>query len=48
MDVFRDQRDNIFMPRVTLPDYLGLVTIPHSNVEVCTATDQMVMWSIFI
>lgn len=32
VDVFRDQRDNIFMPRVTLPDYLGLVTIPHSNV----------------
>lgn len=32
VDVFRDQRDNIFMPRVTLPDFLGLVTIPQSNV----------------
>src|SRR5690554_6119380 len=32
MDVFRDQRDNIFMPRVTLPNYLGLVTAPMSNV----------------
>lgn len=32
VDVFRDQRDNIFMPRVTLPNYLGLVTIPQSNV----------------
>lgn len=32
VDLFRDQRDNIFMPRVTLPEYLGLVTIPQSNV----------------
>ncbi len=32
IDVFRDQRDNIFMPRVTLPDFLGLVTTPQSNV----------------
>jgi TonB-linked SusC/RagA family outer membrane protein len=32
VDVFRDQRDNIFMQRVTLPDFLGLVTIPQSNV----------------
>lgn len=32
VDVFRDQRDNIFMPRVTLPSYLGLVTTPQSNV----------------
>src|SRR5690625_3945244 len=24
-DIFRDERDNIFMSRVTLPDYLGLV-----------------------
>lgn len=31
-DVFRDQRDNIFMSRVTLPDYLGLVNLPYSNV----------------
>ncbi len=32
VDVFRDQRDNIFMPRVTLPQFLGLVTVPMSNV----------------
>ncbi|WP_321998107.1 TonB-dependent receptor [Draconibacterium orientale] len=32
IDVFRDQRDHIFMPRVTLPNYLGLVTTPQSNV----------------
>ncbi|MCK3686425.1 TonB-dependent receptor [Maribellus sp. YY47] len=32
VDVFRDQRDHIFMPRVTLPNYLGLVTTPQSNV----------------
>ncbi len=32
VDVFRDQRDNIFLRRVTLPDYLGLVTLPYSNV----------------
>lgn len=31
-DVFRDQRDDIFMPRVTLPSYLGLVNLPYSNV----------------
>lgn len=32
VDIFHDQRDDIFMPRVTLPDYLGLINIPHSNV----------------
>lgn len=32
VDIFRDQRDNIFMSRVTLPNYLGLVTTPMSNV----------------
>lgn len=32
MDVFRDERDNIFMTRVTLPNYLGLVNLPYSNV----------------
>ncbi len=31
-DVFRDQRDDIFMTRVTLPNYLGLVNMPYSNV----------------
>lgn len=32
VDVFRDERDNIFMTRVTLPNYLGLVNLPYSNV----------------
>lgn len=32
VDFFRDERDNIFQRRVTLPDYLGLVTLPFSNV----------------
>ncbi len=31
-DVFHDQRDDIFMTRVTLPNYLGLVNLPYSNV----------------
>lgn len=31
-DIFRDQRDDIFMTRVTLPDYLGLTNLPYSNV----------------
>lgn len=31
-DVFHDQRDDIFMTRVTLPSYLGLVNLPYSNV----------------
>lgn len=32
VDVFRDERDNIFQPRVTLPDYIGMITRPYSNV----------------
>lgn len=32
VDFFRDERDNIFQSRVTLPSYLGLVTLPFSNV----------------
>lgn len=32
VDIFHDERDDIFMPRVTLPQYLGLVNVPHSNV----------------
>lgn len=31
-DVFHDQREDIFMSRVTLPDYLGLTNLPFSNV----------------
>lgn len=31
-DVFNDQRDDIFMSRVTLPNYLGLTNLPFSNV----------------
>lgn len=31
-DVFHDQRDDIFMSRVTLPEYLGLINLPYSNV----------------
>lgn len=31
-DIFHDQREDIFMSRVTLPDYLGLVNLPYSNV----------------
>lgn len=32
MDFFHDQRDNIYMQRATLPDFLGLVNLPYSNV----------------
>lgn len=32
VDIFRDTRDHIFQPRVTLPSYVGMVTIPQSNV----------------
>jgi TonB-linked SusC/RagA family outer membrane protein len=31
-DVFKDKRDRIFMPRVQIPDYVGLVSRPYSNV----------------
>ncbi len=31
-DVFNDQRDGIFMERVQIPDYAGLVTMPFGNV----------------
>lgn len=31
-DVFRDDREDIFMTRVTLPNYLGLTNLPFSNV----------------
>lgn len=32
VDFFRDTRDHIFQPRVTLPSYVGMVTVPQSNV----------------
>lgn len=31
-DMFNDQRDGIFMERVQIPDYVGLVTMPFGNV----------------
>jgi len=32
MDVFNDQRNGIFMQRVQVPQYAGLVTMPYGNV----------------
>lgn len=32
VDIFRDQRDGIFMQRVQVPDYAGLVSKPYGNV----------------
>lgn len=32
VDFFRDTRDHIFQDRVTLPNFVGMVTIPKSNV----------------
>lgn len=32
VDIFRDTRDHIFQDRVTLPDFVGMVSIPKSNV----------------
>jgi len=32
MDVFNDQRNGIFMQRVQVPGYAGLVTMPYGNV----------------
>lgn len=32
VDFFHDKRDNIYMQRATLPDFLGLVNLPYSNV----------------
>ena len=31
-NVFYDRRENIFQQRLTLPAYLGLITLPYSNV----------------
>jgi TonB-linked SusC/RagA family outer membrane protein len=32
VDIFRDQRDGIFMQRVQVPAYAGLVSMPYGNV----------------
>lgn len=32
VDFFHDRRDNIFMRRATIPNFLGLVNLPFSNV----------------
>lgn len=32
IDFFSDQRDGIFQPRVQVPDYVGVVTMPYGNV----------------
>jgi len=32
VDIFNDLRDGIFMPRVQVPQYAGLVTMPYGNV----------------
>ncbi len=32
VDVFNDERDGIFMQRVQVPDYAGLVSKPYSNI----------------
>lgn len=32
LDIFKDQRDGIFMPRVQIPAYAGLITKPYSNI----------------
>ncbi len=32
VDFFRDKRDGIFMQRVQVPDYAGLVSLPYGNV----------------
>lgn len=31
-DIFKDQRDGIFMQRVQVPDYVGLINKPYSNI----------------
>ena len=32
VDIFNDERDGIFMQRVQVPDYAGLITNPYSNI----------------
>jgi len=32
LDIFNDQRNRIFMQRVQVPDYAGLVSLPYGNV----------------
>lgn len=37
VDIFKDKRDRIFMQRVQIPDYVGLVSRPYSNVGAMTS-----------
>lgn len=32
IDFFEDQRDGIFQPRVQVPDYVGVISMPYGNV----------------
>jgi TonB-linked SusC/RagA family outer membrane protein len=32
VDIFSDTRDGIFQPRVQVPDYVGVITMPYGNV----------------
>lgn len=32
VDMFKDRRDGIFQPRVQVPDYVGLTSLPYGNV----------------
>jgi TonB-linked SusC/RagA family outer membrane protein len=32
IDFFQDQRDGIFQPRVQIPEYVGVITMPYGNV----------------
>ncbi len=32
VDFFEDQRDGIFQPRVQVPDYVGVISMPYGNV----------------
>jgi len=32
IDFFNDQRDGIFQPRVQVPDYVGVITMPYGNI----------------
>ncbi|MDR3268521.1 MAG: TonB-dependent receptor [Tannerella sp.] len=32
VDFFNDQRDGIFQPRIQVPDYVGLISMPYGNV----------------
>jgi TonB-linked SusC/RagA family outer membrane protein len=34
VDMFRDRRDGIFQPRVQIPDFVGLTSMPYGNVGI--------------